>query len=61
MVVLAWHGEIGGAVVLRVVAHVWRWRSVHVRVTALLCLLCTAGVAHLHVRLLVSESLCLSL
>lgn len=36
VLVLAWHGEVGGAVILRVVAHVWRRRSIHVRVTALL-------------------------
>lgn len=47
VLVLAWHGEVGGAVILCVVAHVWRRRSIHVRVTALLPLLCTRRVAHL--------------
>ena len=54
-VVLAWHGEVGGAVLgVVVAAHVWGWGRVHVRVSALLLVL-AGGVAHLHVWLLVSE------
>ena len=62
MVVLAWDGEVGGAVT-GYITHVLLWRRVHVRVALLLLGLAVrvVSIGLLHARLRVPECLCLCL